>query len=465
MERTAPAKPRYRFAGFTLSPARRQLLRDGFEVPLIPRYFDLLLLLIERRHEAVHRREILERVWSDVVVSDGALSQAIRTLRRALGDDPRSPVFIRTVSRHGYQLVFPDVVEEAEGRAAPPAPAVEEEPPSPAPPSPDAIDPVDAALARLLAPEGGADPDERREAAETLHTLGTAEALRRLDARPGHEAARALLRDARWTVPGSGDVPLLGQPGAFRSVLSLVGLRLRTAARIAGSRWGAASAGGALSGVVAGLAGGLALRLAPGSDVLPRLPVVFALVGAAVGGVGAAGVGAGLAIAEALARSYRGVALVALGALGGGSVGAVAHLVGGWLVEGLFGRDLSAVGGGFEGIVIGGAAGLGYALSTPRPGGGGMATPRGWSRAVTAVITGACCAAACVVLSWNGNRLGGVSLDFLSRSFHGSHVGLAPLGRLFGEVGLGPVTRTVLGIYEGALFGAGLAVGMTRRPR
>lgn len=78
-------RPRYRFGGFTVSPARRLLLRSGTEVALIPRYFDLLVLLLERRHVAVHRREILEAVWSDVVVSDGALSQAVRTLRRALG--------------------------------------------------------------------------------------------------------------------------------------------------------------------------------------------------------------------------------------------------------------------------------------------------------------------------------------------------------------------------------------------
>ena len=103
---------RYRFSAFTLSPRRRLLVRDGREVPLIPRYFDLLLLLIERRHEAVHRREIFERVWADGIVSESALSQAVRTIRRTLGDDSREPIFIRTVSRHGYRFVFPDVVEE-----------------------------------------------------------------------------------------------------------------------------------------------------------------------------------------------------------------------------------------------------------------------------------------------------------------------------------------------------------------
>ena len=103
------------------------LVLGGRERPLIPRYFDLLVFLIERRHEAVHRRDIFDRVWNDVVVSDSALSQAIRTIRRTLGDDSREPRFIRTVSRHGYRFVFPEVVEEEDdewpfpGRMPPPA--------------------------------------------------------------------------------------------------------------------------------------------------------------------------------------------------------------------------------------------------------------------------------------------------------------------------------------------------------
>src|SRR3979490_3108880 len=88
------------------------LVRDGREQPLIPRYFDLLVFLVERRHEAVHRRDIFDRVRNDVAVSDTACSQAIRTIRRTLGDDSREPRFIRTVSRHGYRFVFAEVFEE-----------------------------------------------------------------------------------------------------------------------------------------------------------------------------------------------------------------------------------------------------------------------------------------------------------------------------------------------------------------
>ena len=57
--------PRYHFSNFIVSPRRRLLVRDGRELPLIPRYFDLLVFLIERRHEALHRRDIFDRVWNE----------------------------------------------------------------------------------------------------------------------------------------------------------------------------------------------------------------------------------------------------------------------------------------------------------------------------------------------------------------------------------------------------------------
>lgn len=93
-----------------------------------------------------------------------------------------------------------------------------------------------------------------------------------------------------------------------------------------------------------------------------------------------------------------------------------------------------------------------------------MAAPRGRARTIAALSTGACCAVAAVALTFAGGHLGGVSLDLVARSFESSQAGLAPIGRLFGELDLGPRTRAFLAAYEGGLFGLGLVVGLTRRP-
>jgi DNA-binding winged helix-turn-helix (wHTH) protein len=452
-------RTRYRFGEFTLSPAQRLLRHRGRELPLIPRYFDLLLLLVERRAEAVPRQDIFDSVWSDVIVSDSALTQAVRTLRRALDDDPREPRFIRTVSRHGYRFVFEDVVQEDE--MAEKALAVE----SVLPAAPVTVDPIDGPLTMLLRPAAGEEDIDavRRESAELLHQAGTAAALSRLDGQPGHERARAYLREARWDVPGAGPVPLFGTPGGVKSLLILFGLRLRRAQRLVEERWLSALTGGAVAGLLAGFAGGLALWRGPGSQATSIVPVVLGLLGMVVGGVGAAGVAAGLATAEALVRSWRRLSLTLFGALGGGAVGGAAHLLGQWTIQGLFGRDLSPLGGGFEGLVIGGAAGFGYALSTPRAE-GGMATPHGRDRIRVALFTGIAASLAAVALAATGSHLGAMSIDFMARAFPGSQVTLDPLARLLGEPTPGPLTRLVISGGEGLVFGFGLAAGLTRRP-
>jgi DNA-binding winged helix-turn-helix (wHTH) protein len=454
--------PRFRVGRFLVSPAHRTLRRDDADVPLIPRYFDLLVLLLANRHRVVTRQEIFDRVWSDVVVSDGALTQAVRTIRRGLGDDPRDPQFIRTVSRHGYQFVGPGVIEEPDDGPLPAGVVSAADAPDP-----PVVDRLAARLDRLLRrpPFDTATDEERREAAEELHSLGTAEALRRLDAHPGHAEARAILRDARWDVPGAGDVPLLRSPEPWASVAAVVRLRLRRAARQASNRWGAAALGGTAAGVLAGLAGGAALWLVPESQASADVAIALAVVGAVAGAMGAAGVGAGLAGAEALARSARTAALAICGALGGALAGAVAHAVTRAVIAGVFGRDLDHIGGWLEGLVLGGAAGLGYALSTSPLPGGGLAGPRGRARAQAALLTGFACAGAALLLTLGDRHLVASSLDVMAAAFDGSDVGLAPLARLLGEEELRPVTRALVSAFEGLLFGAGLAFGLTHRPK
>ncbi len=457
---SSPGAPRYRFAGHALSPARRTLVREGRELPLIPRCFDLLVLLVERRNEAVSRRDLLDAVWSDVAVTDGALSQAVRIVRRTLGDDSREPSFIRTVPRHGYRFVC-DVVEEPdEGPTAPERTAAE---PARAPADASFDEVIEALLDDDVGDAEAADV-RRRQAAETLHQLGTAEALDRLDRRPGHAVARAYLRETRWDVPGAGPVPLLGHPGWLAAARILFLLRIRRVARLAGRRWFAAAAGGAAAGTVAGFLGGLVLRFGPASTAGDGVLAALPLLGAATGGVAAAGVGVGLAAAEAAFRARRRLALVAAGAASGLAVAAAAHLLGRLVLEGLFGRDLSPLTGAVEGLVLGGAVGLGYGLATPTAE-GGMATPHGLARVRVALLTGLACALAAGGLGWSGRFLGAMSLDFMAQSFPGSQVGLAPLARLLGEPAPGVLTRVAISAFEGLMFGSGLAAGLTRRPR
>jgi DNA-binding winged helix-turn-helix (wHTH) protein len=452
---------RFRFGEFTLSPRRRALLRNGRELRLIPRYFDLLVLLVQRRNEAVHRRDIFDRVWSDVIVSDSALSQAIRTLRRTLGDDSREPLFIRTVARHGYRFVFAHVIEEDDEG---PLPAIEWTAPINVDGSRQGdSDPFEPLLQRLTTPASETDlEEEQRDAAERLHVLGIAEALKRLGVRPGHAYARALLRDTRWDVASAGAVPIFRQPGGIQAAVALVRLRLRRAARFAADRGIGGAIGAGVAGAVAGTLGGVLIAAAPGSDAPLALAAVLAVIGACCGTVGGAGVAAGLSIGEAVTRSQRVLGLMTSAAFGGWIIGCAAQWLGQWSLAILVGVHVQ-VGGCVEGVVLGGAAGLGYALATRRAE-GGLAAPRGLERLRVAAIAGGACALGALALASSGRPLIGGTIHAIAQASTGSHAMLTPIARLIGEPDFGPWTRAVIGAGEGGLFGFGLALGLTRRP-
>ena len=94
-----------RFDQFTLDLAERRLLRAGEEVALGSRYFDALALLARHAGELISKDRFMAEVWQGIPVTDEALTQAIRTLRRALQDDAARPQFIETVPKHGYRFV------------------------------------------------------------------------------------------------------------------------------------------------------------------------------------------------------------------------------------------------------------------------------------------------------------------------------------------------------------------------
>ena len=67
----------------------------------------VLVHLAEHAGDVVSREEILEAVWSGTYVNDEVLTTSIRDLRRALGDDPKDPRFIKTFPKKGYRLLIP----------------------------------------------------------------------------------------------------------------------------------------------------------------------------------------------------------------------------------------------------------------------------------------------------------------------------------------------------------------------
>jgi Tol biopolymer transport system component/DNA-binding winged helix-turn-helix (wHTH) protein len=78
----------------------------GSEVrPLEPKSFRLLLFLVENAGRAVSKDEIMQAVWPDAFVSDNSLARAITQIRKALGDDPKSPRYVETVPTIGYRFV------------------------------------------------------------------------------------------------------------------------------------------------------------------------------------------------------------------------------------------------------------------------------------------------------------------------------------------------------------------------
>lgn len=103
MER--PPTTMLRVGEWRFNPASGELLRNGETQRLDARTSRLLLCLAERPGEVVSIDELLNRAWAGVSVSPDSVYQAVTSLRRQLGDDPKQPCYIETVPRLGYRMV------------------------------------------------------------------------------------------------------------------------------------------------------------------------------------------------------------------------------------------------------------------------------------------------------------------------------------------------------------------------
>jgi len=101
------AKPQlagYRFGAFTLDLLNRELRRDDTPIPLQPKTFDLLLVLVERRGRVAAKDELLSAIWPDTIVEESNLTQNIYLLRKVLGQDAEGRAYIETAPKRGYRF-------------------------------------------------------------------------------------------------------------------------------------------------------------------------------------------------------------------------------------------------------------------------------------------------------------------------------------------------------------------------
>lgn len=338
----------FRFDRFSLDPNDRQLRESGNPVVLNSRYFDALALLVSEQGRLISKDRFMDEVWRGVPVTDEALTQCIRTLRRQLGDDAGHPRFIETVPKHGYRFIAAVEVDE------------------------------DAPAQPLAASTGRS-----------------------------------------WRTP---------------LLLGLAGL-----------------VGGGIAGVIGGVFYGFAGAsdpLQPGMGAISVLLVLLCLT-VVVALMGAAGVAFGIAAASPFASGKIGPWSIAGGAVGGVLVGAVVKLLGLDAFTLLVGRSPGDITGPFEGLILGAAVGLGVWIAA-------RAAKLRYGVIAAALIGGV----AGFVVPLLGGRLMGGSLVLLAQHFPNSRLHLERMGGWFGESGFGPVTQSVTGALEGALFAGCVVAAM-----
>jgi eukaryotic-like serine/threonine-protein kinase len=98
------AKKLYEFGPFRVDPEKETLLREGELVPLTPKTFQILLVLIRHNEEVVTKDDLMKAVWPDTFVEEANLSRNIFMLRKALGETAQDHKYIVTVPGRGYRL-------------------------------------------------------------------------------------------------------------------------------------------------------------------------------------------------------------------------------------------------------------------------------------------------------------------------------------------------------------------------
>jgi len=100
-----PGKQLYEFGPFRLDPTEHTLLREGRPIPLRPKVFDILLVLVKNHGHVLEKEQLMNAVWAEQFVEEGNINKNISMLRQALGEGDGGPKFIETVPKRGYRFI------------------------------------------------------------------------------------------------------------------------------------------------------------------------------------------------------------------------------------------------------------------------------------------------------------------------------------------------------------------------
>jgi Tol biopolymer transport system component/DNA-binding winged helix-turn-helix (wHTH) protein len=102
----------FRFSDVEVREREFSLIKEGKVLPVEPKAFRVLLILLRNPQKLITKEELLNAVWGDAAVTENSLTRSIALLRRLLGDDIRNPQYIETVATVGYRFVCKVEVSE-----------------------------------------------------------------------------------------------------------------------------------------------------------------------------------------------------------------------------------------------------------------------------------------------------------------------------------------------------------------
>src|SRR5579872_2983638 len=106
----------YSFGPFRLDANECLLILDGKPVPLAPKAFEALLILVENAGHLVDKDDLMKRLWPDTFVEEANVAKHVSLLRKILSEATNGREYIETIPKRGYRFVV-EVKEVAEAEA------------------------------------------------------------------------------------------------------------------------------------------------------------------------------------------------------------------------------------------------------------------------------------------------------------------------------------------------------------